>query len=204
MEHQDITGSIVLMGQHFFLHPNPGQYCALGKTCGVDKIELQAANTKTQIILQQLLPGDSIRASVVASSTVGILLVESVDFVGLHRLLGRWISHSNFLSHPSSKTFSNSLARRDTAVIEFQDFSNLSIMLSDSQNSFHYAITPKDENSWRFFVTDSTSVRLGEIRVSETALQISFFDSVTGLVNETLHLQKLIPLQVDKSKAGEL
>ncbi len=177
-----LTGRMDIEGKRFFLLSNELKVRAV-------KAEIQSTDFKTQTTLQNLQNGDLIRATVSPSETPGVLLVESIDFVGLNRLLGRW------LTRPPVST---------QAIVDFHDFSNMTIFLPGSETHFQYAITPKNASSWRLFITDQSTVQLGELLIRDKTIEIHFFDPRTGQVQKRFFLEKIQSEQNSRSALPDL
>jgi hypothetical protein len=181
LQNRVLMGRIEIAGLRYFLT----------LTDSTEKVELQSTNFKTETTFKNLQTGDVIRTTVSASEMPQVFLVESVDFVGLNRLLGRWLAHTK------------DLTGSQTAVVDFHDFRNLSILLPGSRNHFQYAITPKNAVSWRFFFTDESSVQLGELTIKGSKVEIHCFDSQTGQLSQSFHLEKITPTERARTQAGD-
>ncbi|PIS11548.1 MAG: hypothetical protein COT73_03410 [Bdellovibrio sp. CG10_big_fil_rev_8_21_14_0_10_47_8] len=99
------------------------------------------------------------------------LLLESIDFVGLRRLIGRWTG--------------------DSQLVDFQDYTRVRIFSSQSSNHFRYAISPSSGDSWRVFFSTENSVTLGSLLIQGQTAQIDLYDATTGDVSHTIQLQKV-------------
>lgn len=99
------------------------------------------------------------------------LVLESIDFVALRRLLGLWKANS--------------------AVVNFVDYTRVNFRLPNALTQYNYAMTPAPGNSWRIFFTDSSSVVLGAVAIEERTAKIEIYDPHTGEVSQRLELQKV-------------
>lgn len=101
----------------------------------------------------------------------GKLRLDSIDFVALRRLLGKWKSR--------------------LATVNFVDYTHVSFELFNSQANYKYVITPGLGDAWKIFFTDNSSVVLGAVAVEEQFAEIELYDSQTGDVTQRLRLQKV-------------
>jgi hypothetical protein len=101
------------------------------------------------------------------------MILESIDFVALRRLVGVW--------------------RGSQSLVNFSDLSRVSIYFhpTDESSSYRYALAPADGNSWRIFFSDQSSVVLGDLEVQESEANIQLYDSQTGELTRTLYLKKI-------------
>lgn len=108
------------------------------------------------------------------------LLLESVDFVGLRRLLGLWTADEN-------------------SVLDFQDYSRVMIYrsflnLMAPRALLQYSIAPSAGADWRIFFTDENSVVLAALDLKDQKATLKFFDLGSGHVVKTVEMTR-IPLR---------
>ncbi len=100
------------------------------------------------------------------------LLLESVEFVGLRRLLGKW--------------------KAEKEIYQFVDYNRLQVSsATDKKTNMSYALSPGVGDSWRLFFTDDQSVTLGSLEIQNEKAQIQIFDTDTGSVLKTLPLVRV-------------
>lgn len=104
--------------------------------------------------------------------------VETVDFVGLKRILGRWES-------------------KDGYSINFKDFRSAVVAQKqplpwdpneEKTVNLVYAILPLKESNWSLFMSNRKTVRVGTLSIQETKLSIQLVDQRTGKVTEDISL----------------
>ncbi len=104
--------------------------------------------------------------------------VETVDFVGLKRILGRWES-------------------KDGYSIYFKDFRSAVVAQKqplpwdpneEKTVNLVYAILPLKESNWSLFMSNRKTVRVGTLSIQETKLSIQLVDQRTGKVTEDISL----------------
>lgn len=110
------------------------------------------------------------------------LLLDSIDFVGLHRLLGAWASNDGLMN--------------------FHDYSQVTIyhsfIDSNAQKlSLQYSIAPSSGKDWRIFFTDSNSVAAGSLILTDgnTRAVLKLYDVNSGEVSKTVELTRLYQQQ---------
>lgn len=99
------------------------------------------------------------------------LLLESVEFVGLRRLIGKWKSNEGFY--------------------QFFNYNDAAISDKSKNVQLTYALSPGLGNSWRLFFTDSSTVTLGSIQIESEKATIETYDADTGAILKTLPLIKV-------------
>ncbi len=134
--------------------------------------KLRAYTDSAQQALSKLKNKDGI--SGIATLMDDTLLLESVEFVGLRRLLGCWQSSDKI-----------------ETVVNFKDFSRVSFHLPESNSELTYAIAPSAGDTWRVFFSGKNSVVLGSLIVSDSKASIEFFDPDDGEITRVLNLQKV-------------
>lgn len=132
--------------------------------------------------LSRLSTGDAITGNGVLDLVHHSIALETVDFVGLRRLLGPWIT--------------------EDGVMTFRDFYNMTYRaLNGRVTEFHYSISPSEGNEWMLFLSDSTHTILATLEFdSEFGLKPSnadkkhalmkIFESRSGRVLRTLKLER--------------
>ncbi len=131
--------------------------------------KLKAYTERAKQTLSQLknLDGISGTGSVIGDS----VLLDSIEFVGLRRLIGYW--------------------QTSNTVVNFLDFSHVNFQLSSLTSTYKYAVSPFSDGSWRVFFSDKQSVVLGSLTVSENSASIDLFDPETGETTKHLELKKV-------------
>ena len=99
------------------------------------------------------------------------LLLESVEFVGLRRLLGKW--------------------KTNLELYQFVDYNRVQVTGSKDTVEMTYALSPSQNDNWRLFFTDSNSVTLGSLAIKNETATIETYDEDTGAVLKTLPLTRV-------------
>lgn len=166
------SGALNFTGQ--LLHVK-GSYQIQFNQPGTEKqiLPVQANTAQVDSILHELNSLDWVTGS--GKITPGnTLVLETIDFVALQRLLGVWESHS--------------------VRINFLDFRNVTIDFWNSplyrKNTYTYALSPGAGKSWRMFFTDEDSVTLGVLRVEQLFAELEIFDPQTGETSHRYQLHK--------------
>lgn len=135
---------------------------------------LRAANSETQKNLDKLNNFDFI-SGLGEFISEDIVLLDSVELVGLRKLLGLW--------------------RATDGLINFLDYSSLSIFIEQQSDitryNFNYAVTPSTGEQWKIFLTDSKSVILGSLSFKRSKLHLEMYDPKTGNIAAKFTLTKV-------------
>ncbi len=121
--------------------------------------------------LNQLEPMDFL--SGYACLSFDSFVLNRVEFVGLHRLIGKW---------------SSTIA----VDVSFRDFNRVSFGRGAGRgNQFRYALVPYQKNQWRVFLSDDLSVMMGTISIDHRTAVMELFDPDTGNLEERFALKKV-------------
>ena len=131
--------------------------------------KMKALTTSAEEVLARLSNFDHLTG--VARLVDDTLLVESVEFVGLRRLLGYWQSPK--------------------VAVYFQNFQDVEFKLPSSKNEYKYAVSPTEGNTWRVFFSNQSSVTLGSLTISEDKASIEMYDPDTGELAQHIDLNKV-------------
>lgn len=134
--------------------------------------------------LRTLRDGDLLSATGELTPATHTAYVETVDFVGLKRILGRWESTDGVRIH--FKDFR-------TAIVETKK-PLPSNPAEDRTLDLVYAILPLKESNWSFFMSNRKTVRVGTLSIQAKTLDIQLVDQRTGLVTEDISLSPSIDL----------
>lgn len=132
--------------------------------------KLRAYTESAKQALSKLKNSDGISGQ--ATLVDDTLLLETVEFVGLRRLIGFWQSTNT--------------------LVNFKDFTRVSFRLPNSSSELSYAVAPSTGNSWKVFFSGKNSVVLGSLVISDSHASIDLFDPNTGENTQHLDLQKVI------------
>ncbi len=134
--------------------------------------KIQPSNPDVKKSLFQLATFDGIRGQI-SNKTEDTLILETIDFVSLRRLLGDWTD--------------------ETARVSFVDFARVSFDMSGNARHFYYALSPSQNNTYKIYLTDQSSVVLGSLNIDGFRTILEFYDSTTGQVAQRLELSKAPP-----------
>lgn len=107
------------------------------------------------------------------------LSLESIDFIGLNKLIGSW--------------------KNKDKVYNFKNYTDLQVFNFNSSNgttpqlrkiNYKYSIAPYEEEGWAMFLTANNQNYFTVIQLDETNLKIIVFDPNTGLQIEQTELKK--------------
>ena len=140
-------------------------------------LTLRPGNTEVAAQLKNLKNSDIIRGvgTFINNDT---LILDSIDFVGLKRLIGTW---------RSAKT-----------ILDFKNFDDvtfyqLSTALAKSiRTDYKYVVSPGGNSNWQMFFLDENDVTIANLVLPEgNRAQLTFYDPETGLTKATMYLTKV-------------
>ncbi|MGZ3743846.1 MAG: hypothetical protein ACXVB1_14400 [Pseudobdellovibrionaceae bacterium] len=147
--------------------------------------QTHALNRNVEDNLKRFENGDFIIGSGVLDVVNKKINIESVDYVGLRRLLGSW--------------------RGTDGIMVFKDFSTMSFtpQLSDInenkignnitnyQKEFRYSMSPSDGNEWALFVSDDKGTSFATMEITKKSVIMKIYESESGKIVRTLTLGRL-------------
>jgi hypothetical protein len=144
--------------------------------------EVIASNPKVQNVLNKLSTFDRIRGQVNTISENNLIL-ETIDFVTLRKILGVWYD-------ASTKT-----------TLHFRDYQTLEWTRASRQSEMSYTLAPGAGANWKLFLSDSAKLTLGNLTIvdedfspakpnQETHLILEILNTSTGEIVETLTLKR--------------
>ncbi|HWU44733.1 MAG TPA: hypothetical protein VN132_14875 [Bdellovibrio sp.] len=175
---QPLRGTLLKSGQDLFLQSNDA--------CG--KYRIDSKNDDVTNILIKLAPGDSVNATGDFDTDKCVAAIESIDYVGLKRFLGNWISKEGLITVHDFSTLSlypavPSPINNDPAAKS----SNFSVF---KPQEYKYSVTPSDGKEWVLFLSDTQSTTFATIQFAKEAAVVKIYDSENGNVNKVLILSR--------------
>nr|BFD66698.1 hypothetical protein HAGR004_17200 [Bdellovibrio sp. HAGR004] len=158
-----------------------GTYLRADSACVRYLVESESQDTEANI--RRLSTGDTVTASGVLDPNSCVAYIESVDYVGLKKMLGYWHSSDGLLT---VRDF-NSLSFYPISVKDFQKGQDYAII---DPITYRYSVTPSTGKDWVVFLSDATSTTFATIRFNKSRATMKIYDSETGNVTRTLHLSK--------------
>jgi hypothetical protein len=173
---QTVAGSISLEGKSMYL-----------KTDDPCHRYLVLSNSEAALsALVKLAAGDVVTATGIKNPGECSVAIESVEYVGLRRMLGNWYSRE--------------------AVINVQDFSSMKYyptesiatngnkvyaQVSKNPVEYNYSLVPGSGKEWVLFLSDSKSTTFGTIQFNRGSAVMKIYNSDTGELTKTLLLYRL-------------
>lgn len=147
-----------------------------------DLWKLEGTSEQTFAQLRALRDGDFLSATGELVQRNHSAYVEAVDFVGLKRILGRWVS-------------------RDGYTIEFKDFRSAVVEQQkplpwnpqdERKVDLVYTILPLKETNWSLLMSNRKTVRVGTLSIQDTnkTLSIQIVDQSTGKIAQDISLSQ--------------
>lgn len=158
-----------------------GTYLVTGQTCKRYVVDTKSEDAFKSV--RKLSTGDSVTASGALDNETCTAVIESVDYVGLRKMLGHWYSAEGIMS---VRDF-NSLS---FYPISLKDFQNGSSYRTVDPINYRYSVTPTEGKEWVLFLSDSKSTTFATIQFNKGAATMKIYDSETGRLTKVLHLSK--------------
>lgn len=131
----------------------------------------------------KLSTGDTITSSGNLNNSNCTASIESIDYVGLRKMLGYWYSDDGIIT---VKNFT-SLSFYPLNLKGFQNGLNFSAV---DPIDYRYSVTPTGGKEWVMFLSDSTSTTFATIQFNKLTAVMKIYDSESGEVTKTLRLAK--------------
>lgn len=132
----------------------------------LEKLLLNATSMEVHKQLSMLENYDYMIVTAIKSET--ILNVESIDFVGLQRILGRWLG----------KTY----------IWQFEDYSTLTLTPRKAfgileELKFSYSIVPNEDKTWTLFMSNPKIAKTATLKINKSIFTLDFLDLPTDVIN---------------------
>lgn len=151
------------------------------------RFEIASASIDVDRDLARLSSGDFVALEGFYNISQKKIIVNSVDWVGLKKVLGHW------------KT-------ADKKIIEFRDYTTLMLhnylrdgfpvkhsvkpRTRDQSIEMNYRMAPGVGSSWTLFISDGKKLHMGRMNLAGANISIGFFDIETGKIIKTLKLSR--------------
>lgn len=154
------------------------------QTCAKYKIEAKFQDVIAG--LQKLSAGDTITATGILSHETCSAFIDSIDYVGLKKLLGHWYSRAGILTVHDFNSMS-------FYPISIKTFHNAAFYKAEDPIDYRYSVTPTEGKEWVVFLSDKKSTTFATIqfiRGSQGSAVMKIYDSDNGKVIRTMHMAK--------------
>jgi hypothetical protein len=139
--------------------------------------DIRPAHPDVLVQLQNLQSFDVIKGTGVFINR-DVLLLQTVDFVGIKKLLGGWQGSDGYYNFSSFE---------DLTLYNFSSH----LMLS-KKTHMKYALTPSDDSQWKIFITNSKDVVLANLDfLTHEKILLNFYNPGTGEL-----LKKIVLIKV--------
>jgi hypothetical protein len=131
--------------------------------------------------LKRLENGDFIMGNGTLDTINKKIGIESVDYVGLRKLLGPWVGAAGTLVFKDFSTLG--------FTPYFRDY-KLNARHPSYQKEFRYSMSPSDGNEWALFMSDDKSTSFATVEFKNKKVIMKIFESESGKVVRTLKLER--------------
>jgi hypothetical protein len=141
--------------------------------------------------IKKLNPGDEITASGDKNFIDCSVVLESIDYVGLRRLLGMWLSNEALIKVKDFSSLSfYPLERSSSLGQHVNNYGLTSTSEVATAVDYTYSLTPSEGKEWVLFLSDSTKTLFATISLSKGSAVMKIYDSESGVVLKTLRMTK--------------
>jgi len=140
-----------------------------------------ATTFDVQESLARLDNGDFVSGSGTLDTINKKISVQSIDYVGLQKLLGPWVGADGTIVFKDFTTM--------RFIPRFRDLT-LDTRLTRFQREFHYSVSPKDSNEWALFMSDSMNTTFATVEFTKKKIILKIFESESGNIVRTLKLER--------------
>ncbi|WP_295905925.1 hypothetical protein [uncultured Bdellovibrio sp.] len=158
-----------------------GVYLHSGDLCPRYVIDSKSEDASTNI--RKLTTGDTITATGLLDAQTCKAVIESVEYVGLKKMLGYWYSQDGIIT---VRDF-NSLS---FYPINLKDFQNGADYRTADPITYRYSVTPTEGKEWVVFLSDTTSTTFATIQFGKSNATMKIYDSETGDIKKILRMSK--------------
>jgi hypothetical protein len=134
------------------------------------QFKLLAENSGVTEQLKKLESQDVLQGTAVIGAGSEMIL-HSVDFVGLRKLLGNWKS--------------------DSVMVRFSSFVDVSLYSQEKRGNFKYVLAPSTGSQWTMFLTDENRVAMGTLVMLSSEKAMVTIRDANGQVAKTFPLTKI-------------
>lgn len=164
---ESFSGYIINQNQQKFIKTTSGDFNLLAEDAIVNA-QILKLNTNDFI------------SAVGTKKSPNSFVIESIEYIGLNRFLGLWMS--------------------SLGLLQVNDFSHLQIYNSQekptrksSASALNYSITPGQGDSWVLFLSDDNQIYYSDLYMSENKALIRFYNTTTGAIINEVTMNKLVP-----------
>ncbi len=168
---QSFSGSLTKKGQNYYFTPKSSEL-------------FYKINSPSDIVLDslnRLENGDFIIGNGTLDTTNKKINIESIDYVGLRKLLGPWNGAHGSMNFKDYSTMSFTPYLRDTKLVE---------KITGHQKEFRYSISPNDGNEWALFISDDKNTSFATVEFIKKRVLIKIFESESGKILRTFKLER--------------
>lgn len=134
--------------------------------------------------IKKLSHGDSLTATGQLNPSDCTALIESIEYVGLKKMLGKWYSADGIIDVRNYNLLSYYPIPINIPNTDYVTFNVIKPI------EYRYSLTPTDSTEWVLFLSDRTSTTFATIQFGKGNAVMKFYDSETGDITKTLFLSR--------------
>ncbi|KYG64086.1 hypothetical protein AZI86_14895 [Bdellovibrio bacteriovorus] len=149
------------------------------------RYQLVPKNSIVALHMRKLASGDFVEGSGQLDDDHCKAFVESIEYVGLRKLLGYWYSETAGI-----------ITVRDFSSLSFYPMNKTSDLKDDALSrtgdpiTYRYSVTPSEGKEWVVFLSNAQGTSFATLMFSSKFVTMKIYDSETGSLNQTLRLSK--------------
>ena len=171
-----ITGVLLKEAGHVYLSSD--------SNCG--RYRVYNSSFEVTANLRKLSHGDAVSATATINTAECSVDIQSIDYVGLKRLLGYWHTDAGMVT---VKNFNSLMIYPKVGV---QTLSELRTLGAGAQVPnpivYRYSVLPSKGKEWVVFLSDSETTTFATLTFHRSTATLSTYDSETGVLTNEFHM----------------
>ncbi|HND85829.1 MAG TPA: hypothetical protein PLU50_08490 [Pseudobdellovibrionaceae bacterium] len=133
----------------------------------------------------KLSSGDFVTGSGILQPSGQTMFIESIETVGLQKIIGRWTNRENVLVFKSFSELqvSTNPADKDSGASQQNNFGS-------EKSNLRYSLAPGQTDDWTIFMSNQDATVLGSLSVDANTAVLKIFNPDTGKTMKILRLSK--------------
>lgn len=148
------------------------------KVC--QRFQIVLNNDDTVKNLRKLSRGDLLTGLGNFNEPGCLVNIDTIDYVGLRRLIGHWVTTEGIISIPNFHT----MIFYPSGTLQSGG------LLSAKAINYRYSMTPSTGREWVLFISDETSTFFATLQLSKNSGVLKVYDSDSGKIVKQLRLEK--------------
>ncbi len=155
-------------------------YLSSRTTCG--RYEVSTSSAEVTNNLRKLTNGDAVLATANLDLRLCQVHIQSIDYVGLRRLLGIWQSDAGYIdigNFSSLKIYPKFKVEAKFGPLDFE---------VPTPITYQYSVLPSPGKEWVVFLSDSKTTTFATLTLEKSKAVLRTYDPDSGAVTQELHM----------------